>query len=206
MTKIILSFIFIGIAIFLIFGYVKPTFDNAEAIKLNTAQYDKALSKAREIQELKRSLLSRYNLFAGSNLGKLEKLLPNNVDNVRLVLDIDGIASARGIRISSVKTQKDTDTATDAQTGGGVGFNSAAKAAQPYKTLILEFNTITTYADFKLFLQDLEHSLRLVDLVSLDVSPAQRPKSTIGNKVLETEEDLPEIYKFKVGIKTYWLK
>jgi len=206
MTKIILSFIFIGIAIFLIFGYVKPTFDDAEVIKSNTGQYDKALSKAREIQELKRSLLSRYNLFAGSNLGKLEKLLPDHVDNVRLVLDIDGIASARGIRISSVKAQKDADTATDAQTGGGVGFVSAAKAAQPYQTLVLEFNTTATYADFKLFLQDLEHSLRLVDLVSLDVSPAQRPNNPLVDDREGSGLNLPEIYKFKVGIKTYWLK
>ena len=203
---IILSFIFIGVAIALIFGFVVPTFDDAEAIKANTLQYDKALSKAKEIQELKRSLLSRYNLFAGENLGKLEKLLPNNVDNVRLVLDMDGMASGRGIRISSVKVQKDADKNTDIQTGSAVGFNSAASASQPYQTLVLEFTAIATYEEFKLFLQDLEHSLRIVDLVDLDVSPAQRPKSTIGNKVLETEEDLPQIYKFKVGIRTYWLK
>ncbi len=201
MTKIILSFIFLGIAGFLIFGFVKPTFDEAEMIKSSTTQYDKALSKAKEIQELKRSLLSRYNLFAGSNLGKLQKLLPDHVDNVRLVLDIDGIASARGIRISSVNAQKDIDKKTDVQTGT-VGFGSASLEAQPYQTLILEFTAIATYADFKLFLQDLEHSLRIVDLVSLDVSPAQR--ATIINQ--SDEQSLPNIYKFKVGIKTYWLK
>jgi len=206
MTKIILSFIFIGVAGFLVFGYVKPTFDATEVIKTNTAQYAKALDKAKEIQELKRSLLSRYNLFAGSNLGKLEKLLPDHVDNVRLVLDIDGIASARGIRISSVKAQKDADRDTDVQIGS-VGFNSATVAAQPFQTLVLEFSAIATYGDFKLFLQDLEHSLRIVDLVSLDISPAQRPKtSTIGGEVPEDEIGLPEIYKFNVGIKTYWLK
>ena len=207
MTKIIISFIFIATALFLIFGYVKPTFDDAEIIKSNTSQYDKALNKAREIQELKRSLLSRYNLFAGENLGKLEKLLPNNVDNVRLLLDIDGIASARGIRISAVKLQQDADKNTDAQTGGTIGFNSAAKAAQPFQSLVLEFTTIATYEEFKLFLQDLEHSLRIVDLVNLTVSPAQRPKKpTLDNAQPEEQVELPEIYKFKVGVRTYWLK
>ncbi len=198
---------FIGVSIFLMFGYVVPTFDTAESIKSNTTQYDKALNKAKEIQELKRSLLSRYNLFAGSNLGKLEKLLPDHVDNVRLVLDIDGMASARGIRISSVKVQKDADAETDVQIGSAVGFNSAVTAAQPYQTLVLEFVALATYEEFKFFLQDLEHSLRLVDLVNLDVSPAQRAKTTtIGGAIPEDEIDLPEIYKFNVGIKTYWLK
>ncbi len=205
MTKIITSFICIIFAGFLIFGYVKPTFDETERIQSNTAQYDKALSKAKEIQELKRSLLSRYNLFAGSNLSKLKKLLPDHVDNVRLVLDIDGIASAYGMRISSVKVQKDIDEDTDAQTGS-VGFGSAETVAQPYQTLVLEFTTIATYADFKAFLQDLERSLRIVDLVNLKVTPAQRLTVNTENTLSENEIELPEIYKFNVGIKTYWLK
>jgi Tfp pilus assembly protein PilO len=208
MTKIILSFIFIALAIFLLFGFVKPTFDEAETIKQNTSQYDKALSKAQEIQELKRSLLSRYNLFAGTNLNKLEKLLPDHVDNVRLVLDIDGIASTRGIRISSVQVQKDADKETDVQIGSAVGFNSAATAAQPYQTLVLEFSAIATYEEFKLFLQDLEHSLRLVDLVNLEISPAQSvaTATTVGNNQDEETVEEPDIYKFDVGVRTYWLK
>ncbi len=203
MTKIIISFVLIAVSIFIIFGYVKPTFDSAEEIKSNTVQYDKALNKAREIQELKRSLLSQYNLFAGSNLGKLKKLLPDDVDNVRLVLDMDGMASARGIRISSVKVQKDIDKKTDVQGGSVVGFNSAALASQQYQTLVLEFAAVATYEQFKLFLQDLEHSLRLVDLVSLEISPSSRSgRGTLSDTISTT----PAIYRFNVGIKTYWLK
>ncbi len=207
MFKIILSFIFIVISIFLIFGYVKPTFDKVGVIKTNVAQYQKALNKTREIQELKRSLLAQYNLFAGGNMEKLKKLLPDHVDNVRLVLDIDGIASQHGIRISAVKTKKDADIQTDAQTGS-IGFDQANQTIQPYNTLVLEFTTIATYADFKAFLKDLERSLRIVDLVSLEISPAQRPKMPTNPDGEEKpdEENLPSIYKFDVGIKTYWLK
>jgi len=139
MTKLLISLISIGASITLIFGFVVPTFDDAESIKAETVKYNTALNKAKEVQEIKRSLLAQYNLFAGSNLQKLEKLLPDHVDNVRLVLDMDSMASARGIRISSVKLQKDKNKDTDVQTGGTIGFNSAAVAAQPYQTLILQF-------------------------------------------------------------------
>ncbi len=203
MTKIILSFIFIAASASLVFGYVKPTFDEAENIKDNTIKYDKALNKAKEIQDLKRSLLSRYNLFAGTNLNKLEKLLPDHVDNVRLVLDIDGIASTRGIRISSVKIEKDIDKSTDVQIASAVGFNTAVQAAMPYQTMVLKFSTITTYTDFKIFLQDLERSLRIVDLVNLTISPGHRKSS--GDAEAKDVDEEP-VYKFDVAIRTYWLK
>ncbi len=208
MTKIILSFIFAGVAVTLIFGYVKPTFNSAEKIKANTLQYDKALSKAAEIQTRKRTLLSKFNLFNSTNRGRLKKLLPDHVDNVHLVLDIDGIASDRGIRISSVKVQKDADIDTDVQMGSSaVGFSSASIAAQPYQTLVLEFSAVASYAEFKLFLEDLERSLRIVDLVDLSISQAQKVESGSVGGILEGGAvDGPSIYKFDVGVRTYWLK
>jgi len=202
MVKIITSIILIIASLYIIFGYVKPTYNTTDAILKAGSQYDKALHKARQIQERKRLLLEQYNnLFAGQDLSKLEKMLPSTADNVRLILDIDGIAASRGIRIGSVKIQKSADARNSAQTGA-VGFATAEQSAQPYKSMVVEFTTVTTYENFKHFLQDLERSLRIVDLVSLKVSPAYRQKSTTTGQ----DNDEPAIYKFRVGIKTYWLK
>ncbi len=208
MAKIILSIIFIGISIALVVGYVKPTFNDTKKIKLNTVQYDKALNKAKEIQALKRSLLARYNLFAGGeNLSKLKKMLPDHVDNIHLVLDMDGLASSRGIRLSSVKIQKDIDKNTDVQTGtSAVGFNSASEVNQLFQSLVLEFSVVSTYSKFKLFLEDLEKSLRIVDLVSLKISPVHTANSNIATDIQDDSSFKENTYKFEVGIKTYWLK
>ena len=203
MTKIIISFILIGISIFVVFRYVKPTYNEAESVIDNTVKYTKALKKANEIQALRQSLLSQYNLFTNTNRDKLKKLLPNDVDNVRLVLDIDGIASARNIRISSVKVQKNQDKSTDIQTGTAIGFNSAATAAEQYHTLVLEFVAIASYEQFKLFMQDLEHSLRIVDLINLNVTQANQQRQSENKNNNDSE---PDLYKFNVGIRTYWLK
>jgi len=201
MTKIIISFILIGAAIATIFTYVKPTFDEAEKIKITVAQYDKAISKAKDIQDTKRNLLKQYNLFSVANRAKLKKLLPDHVDNVRLVLDIDGIASARGIQISSIKIEKDADKSTDVQTKDSIGFNTAMQSQFAYQSLILKFSAVATYADFKLFLHNLEHSLRIVDLVDLSISQASR-----SDNKSSTKDAAPELYKFDIGIRTYWLK
>lgn len=209
MTKTIIAFILIAASVGLIFGYVRPTFNAAEVVKQDTAQYDQALSKAKEIQELKRSLLTQYNLFADGNLTKLRKLLPEHIDNVRLVFDLDGIATAHGIHVSGVKVQDTESARTDIQTStGAVGFNSAAQAAQAYDTRIIEFSTVATYAQFKAFLEDLERSLRIVDLVSLKVSGAQQPKQGGGAAIDGSQQSTggEYVYRFDVGIRTYWLK
>ncbi len=201
MTKIIIALILSGISIFIIFAYVKPTYNDTKTILATTAQYDKALAKAREIQSLRQSLLSEYNLFSDANRKKLKKLLPDDVDNVRLILDIDGIATTRGIRIGSVKVdKKNKKSSSAAQTDSAIGFASAETESQKYETIILRFTATAPYEEFKLFLRDLEQSLRIVDLVELKITQASTQRDSAGNSIG------PALYKFDVGIKTYWLK
>lgn len=192
MTKTILSILFIGAAILLFVLYVRPTYDTVNANRAQVATFDEALAKTREIQELKSSLLSRYNLFAGANLDRLQKMLPDHVDNVRLVLDMDGIASKYNIRIQNVTVQE-AGSGTDENSG--TVLNGGANQNKPYRSLPLQFEVISTYDDFVLLMRDLESSLRIVDLVALSV----RPRSERSTGTAEP------IYTFGVTLRTYWL-
>jgi Tfp pilus assembly protein PilO len=201
MIKIILSLILSTVAGIAIFGYVKPVYNDIKLIKAETAKYEKALKKASDIRALRESLLSQYSQFSDANRDKLKKLLPDDVDNVRLILDIDGIASARNIRIGSVKVQSNKKNSnTNVQTETSIGFTSVESDSQKYETLILQFSATAPYEQFKLFMQDLEHSLRIVDLVELNISQTSASSVSAGN----TSDH--SIYKFDVSIRTYWLK
>jgi len=195
MTKSILSIIFIGASIMLFVLYVRPTYDLVQNNKAQVARFDEALAKTREIQELKSNLLSRYNLFAGQNLDRLQKMLPDHVDNVRLVLDMDGIASRYGIRIQNVAVQESSRDRDDASS---TILNGGAIQDQPYQSLTLEFEVVSTYDEFVLLIRDLESSLRIVDLVTLSVRPRtnERVSTTLSNE---------PIYTFGVSLRTYWL-
>lgn len=200
MTKSILSILFIGASIMIFVLYVRPTYDTVQANRVKVARFDEALAKTREIQELKSSLLSRYNLFAGANLDRLQKMLPDHVDNVRLVLDMDGISSSYGIRIQNVAVQE-TGRDTEENAGGTV-LNGGAVQSRPYQSLTLQFEVVSTYDEFVLLLRDLESSLRIVDLVSLSVRPrSQAPLVIDGEESVITEP----IYTFGVSLRTYWL-
>ena len=176
--------------------YVRPTYDDVRINRARVAQFDEALTKTREIQELKSSLLSRYNLFAGDNLERLQKMLPDHVDNVRLVLDMDGIASKYNIRIKNVSIQKAGEGRDET---GTTVLNGGATQSRPYKSLTLQFEVLSTYDEFVLLLRDLESSLRIVDLVSLRVNPAG------GSSSAQDGAAAQPIYTFGVALRTYWL-
>lgn len=187
---------FIGAAILTFAMYVRPTYDEIQENRAKVARFDQALEKTREIQELKRSLLSRYNLFVGANLDRLQKMLPDHVDNVRLVLDMDGIASRYGIRIQNVSVQQ-AGEGNGRRDGGSTILASQNAQNKPFQSLTLNFEVVSTYDQFVQLLTDLENSLRIVDLVDLTIR--QRQDTGIG-------AELEPLYTFGVSLRTYWLK
>jgi hypothetical protein len=121
----------------------------------------------------------------------VQKLLPDHVDNVALILDLDNIASQHGMPIENV------DVSTPASSGANGGNTVAAigVGSQKYDSVTIRFATNGTYANFVGLLQELERALRVVDLVSLSIAP-----NTKGPVFGEPE------YTYEIVLRTYWLK
>lgn len=189
MGKTIISVIGIIAAAGIFFFYTKATYDSAQGTRTQIGEYDAALLKAAELQERKEALLKRFNEFNPEDRDRLQKLLPDHVDNVRLILDLDNIASRRGMALQNVVVSTPGAGLT---TQTAVGTISSAK--QKYDVLTTKFSTQGTYSSFQQLINDLETSLRIVDLVNLKISP--------GIVVGAGEP----IYSFEVTLRTYWLK
>ncbi len=193
MFRFIISIIGFSVAIGVFFFYTKPTYDSVKKIQAEIATYDQALERVNELQTRKQELLSRYNAFNPADIDKLQKLLPDHVDNVRLILDFDNLASTHRLAIQNVvvgRSGGDTSSAGQAQPAEIIGGGS-----KPYDSLTLKFSTRGTYESFGKFMEDVQTSLRVVDLVSLTLS-----QSSGG-----TSDEEPQ-YDFDVTIRTYWLK
>lgn len=175
--------------------YTQPSYDNSRSIQLKINQYDQALQKAAELQKLKQQLISRFNSFNPADLDRLQKLLPDHVDNVRLILDMDNMATNRGMSLKNVEVSGVSGKDAPVKTVIGTLGDSSRK----YESLIVSFSTAGTYENFKTFLNDLEASLRIVDLQSLSLAPAGAISGTISNPG-------DPIYNFNISLKTYWLK
>jgi|SRR3989344_1599859 len=189
MMKPLIAIVGIAIAGGIFFFYTQPAYDGVQAQKGEIQQYDQALNKAAELQELKQTLLSRYNAFDPADLDRLHKLLPDHVDNVRLVLDLDNLAIRHGMALQNVVI---SNAAAGEKSGNDVATIDVLGRA--YDSLTLAFSTEGSYADFTAFLLDLENSLRIVDLVSLKLDPGA-----------ETARGEP-MYRYAITLRTYWLK
>lgn len=181
--KALLPVLFIVIAGGIFFGFINPTYTSLKALKAEEATYDGALSRSRELQSVRDKLLARYNTFSTNNLARLSKLIPDNIDNVRLILDLDGIAAGYGMHVRNVSLDANASQASRTAQGQ-VGPGDAR-----YDYVTLSFTVSGTYDTFRAFLADLESSLRLVDVSGISFS-----STPTG------------LYEYTVGIKTYWLK
>ena len=130
------------------------------------------------------ALQSSYNNIGIEDRKQLEKLLPDTVDNVRLVLDINNIAEQYGISIQNIDISKDTN-----ETGRDSGVSTSVERATDIGTIRLGFTVTSTYEIFINFIKDLEETLRIVDIKALNI------RQGTGN-----------FMTYEVIIDTYWLR
>lgn len=189
MVRIIISIIGFAAAVAIFFVYTQPTYETTRSMQAQNGQYDQALAKANELQQLKQTLLSRYNALDPAALERLQKLLPDHVDNVRLILDIDSLATRYGLGLENVEVGAPESSGNTKTIAGTIGSQSRV-----YDSLTLRFNTHGTYASFSAFMKDLESSLRIVDLENLEISRER----VLSSGVLS--------YRYSLTLRTYWLK
>ncbi|MES2315609.1 MAG: hypothetical protein V4486_02635 [Patescibacteria group bacterium] len=193
MTRFILPTILVAITIALFFTFTQRFYGDITTLRAEQASYNEALDNSKALQSERDKLTQKYNNIGVDNLDKLKKLLPENVDNIRLILEIEKIGMPYGMILKDVKYNTATASA-DAQANQIQGGYIATEV-KDYGTWDLEFSTAGTYSNLLNFINDLEHNLRIVDISSIDFS------SDAGAGSKDTG-----VYTYKFKIKTYWLK
>jgi len=197
--------ILIGVAVAGFFMFTSPLYKNISDLKSQVSSYNEALNNSKALEAERDKLTQKYNTIDPVNLSKIEKFLPDNVNNIRLILEIEKMASPYGMALKDVKY--DTLVKKDVTTGTGIAVGSGATETtkegiaknlpKNYGIWDLEFSTQGTYNNFVNFVKDLEKNLRIVDISSIEFS------SSVGTGL---NPSLSEAYKYSFKIKTYWLK
>lgn len=188
----ILPIILIASSFAVFFGYVDPNYrgginqggpDYSKAdvvyLKSELAKYDDILNSSTKIVAQRNVLVAKKNTITETDKSKLEKLLPSNIDNIRLIIEISKIAEGRNLVAKNISVGDMTKPAP-----GSIGdINS------PYGTLSLKFTVNSSYNNFLNLLQDLENNLRLLDVTNISFNATDSG-----------------FYDFNVTLNTYWLK
>ncbi|MEI6281032.1 MAG: hypothetical protein WCP17_03490 [bacterium] len=201
MMRFITPSIIVAISIVVFIFVTNPIYNKVTLLPAQVASRDEALSNSKALETAREALTTKKKAMNSDDLAKLEKFLPSNVDNIRLILEIEKILSLYGMVLRDVKygTVVDTKTTTSSgvETPGSIGNASSSKN---YGILNLDFSTIGTYNNFLSFTKELESNLRIMDITSISFSSDTNTNSNIKTSASS------EVYKYDFKIKTYWLK
>jgi hypothetical protein len=188
--KNITSLILIILAIGLFFTYTNGELQATNAIRTTNAGYLTAIQNSEQLIKERDSVLATYNTLTAQEKANLDKILPDNVDNVRLMIDINNIASRHGILLQGLSTSADnTGTGAGANTSSGSGNSSSANPTSgTVNSVSISFGFSSSYANFLSFMKDIESSLRILDITSMTVTA--NPTGT---------------YNYSMQLQTYWL-
>lgn len=201
MIRLIIAIVTAVLAGGIFFFYTQPAYDVVRANQAQIDQYNQALDKAAQLQQLKQSLLARYNAFDSGSLDHLQKLLPDHVDNIGLILELDNLAGRYGLALQNVDVSTPSTQTPSAKSAGGATVGSLGSANQTYSSLTLTFSTQGSYDSFVQFMNDLQSSLRIVDIVSLTVNPVGTT-----NSAARPGGPAQPVYTYQITLRTYWLK
>jgi Tfp pilus assembly protein PilO len=174
------------LAVGLFFGYINPT--RTGSIAASQAQidsYESALEAAERFKEKESELVIARANIPSEGLARLETFLPDGVDNVQIILDLNTLAARSGITLSDFDTTPtaSSTSAVPEQIGFELGSNG------PIDSIELTVSATGSYASFRTFLDGIEKSLRLLDVVSVSV------------------KDSPTgVYTYDMVIRLYWLR
>ncbi|MFZ1075740.1 MAG: type 4a pilus biogenesis protein PilO [Minisyncoccia bacterium] len=164
------------IGLCVIFAYVGPTWSGPIATeKAAIASDDEALAAASEYNKEQDALAQAQSAIDPDNLSRLATFLPDSVDNVRLILDLNALAARSGVALSNI----DVDSS---------GPPSTAADTNPLGSVDMSLSVSGSYTAFQTFLNGIEHSERLLDVQEVDVKG-----SDTG------------VYTYQLKVRIYWL-
>lgn len=209
--QFITPIILLGLSIAFFFVFSNPLYVSMTELRTKRASYDAALANSHELEKQREKLTTKYNSIDRTDLIKIQKFLPENIDNIRLILEIEQIALKYHMVLKDIKYNSTADKKNSTPTNGGEGVviqrvENTQASPKDYGVWDLEFSTSGTYDDFLRFTRALEGNLRIVDVSSIQFSSEnQITTPAAGGKVVATSPML-ESYKYDFKIKTYWLK
>lgn len=187
MTRL-LPILAIALAAGVFFGYVHPTYVNKiVALQTEIKNDNDALAGAKAFTNKEAALALEENQIPPEQLARLAQFLPDGVDNVQLILDLDALAARSGVQLSGFNVRESSQE-QNAASSTSFSVLSQSSAGNATNSLDLSVTATGSYSAFRSFLAGVELSLR-----PLDVTEASVTDSATG------------IYTYTMNIRLYWL-
>jgi len=180
MNNNIIPTLALAVALGIGLAYVMPTWSGSiSSTRTVIAADDQALAAATTYATQQNELAAARNAIDPADLARLAALLPDSVDNVGLILDLNALAARSGLSLANV----------DVLTTSPAAAASASAGTNPVGSVDLSLSAVGTYSSLVTFLHGVEKSRRLLDVRDIVVKG-----SDTG------------VYTYQMKITLYWLR
>lgn len=190
--------ILIVLAIGIFVGFINPMYTEIQELEIQANAYDVALGDSKKLQLRRDELASEFNNFDQNDKDRISQMVPDEINNVLLIEEIQKVANDQGISITKVDFDPEQIHLKDTEEEEGSLATAGLKVVDNSlsETFFMEFEVQGSYADFVSLLELLETSLRIIDIYGIEFS-SSRP---IG------EDESSDVYGYRFIVKTYRLK
>ncbi|OHA58195.1 MAG: hypothetical protein A2571_02955 [Candidatus Vogelbacteria bacterium RIFOXYD1_FULL_44_32] len=155
---------------------------NIVELRNEKSALSKALVDAKALADRASDLKAKVEAISADKIQRLDDFLPDRVDDLQLIVDINNIASRSNMKISEVELKRENNKRS-----------SEAEVEPMVATVPVSFTVSGGYADYKNFLKDIATSLRILEVKDLTFSTGEAKGEKGGNS-------------YQLTVETYWLK
>jgi len=190
MNRNVYSTILILVAIGTYFTVTKGIIDNANIVSDSNKQYVAAIDSAKQLKTNIDKLVHDYSQIDPNDITKLNSMIPENADNIRLILYMNNFAQKHGLVLNSLNVSGGytPDSKKKQSASNSSALSNAVSPNPQLQKALISFSVSASYQQFINFLQDMEASLRVLDITHLSMSINENG-----------------VYSWSIELQTYWL-
>jgi Tfp pilus assembly protein PilO len=165
--------------------YIVPIAGKVKLLSQKKNDYNTVIQEAKDLTAKRDQILQDYNTISQEDMDRLNKALPDKFDPVTFVNDLKNMADQRKLSFGGFMTSDNrSDTRQEDPT---------AESTQAYRTTTATFKVVGIYSDVVGFLNDIETSLRIIDVIGIDIG-------------LLDSKKLDSLVEVSLKVNTYSLK
>jgi hypothetical protein len=188
----------------IVFSVIQPALERIKVKQSELQQYTDTINRAAQFNAKLRELIGRRDSFSRQDMQSLEKFIPTQIDSLRIMSEIAGIFSSRGIRVNSMVAGDIANPMTN------FAFEDSilARQMQPHMNLSYqdyEVVFVSTYEEMREILMLTESSNSLFEIVDLTFEVGGSASVNRQGAVVPTLQRQDDMLTIKIVFRTFGL-
>lgn len=167
LPRMLITLVFIGAGIALLKMFVMPAWTEVDAMRDEVGQVTEAISQTNEVIRLRDALEKSYQTISPQHIERIRSFLPSEPEVGELLIDIDMLSAKAGVKLASI-TFSEASSPRSKDEVAPLGIEE----------VMLNFAVSGPYSNIRDFLVFVERNLRIIDVVSIAFTGAEKDDFT----------------------------